>query len=164
MPEYIPTGFNKLQQKPPARAQYVPHTWNKHIYVKHIQLATQQSPSPKLNSADTNCVQSINSTFLYYALAVYPYIIPYINKISTFQYVLTQDTMAKYNKVLYYASTHPNDTIRYHASNMILTKDIDDTYLVLPASRSHITVHYCFTKHIIDYSKGEPPINDPILT
>ena len=60
MPEYIPTGFNKLQQKPPARPQDSPHPWNKPVDGKFIHLATKQISAPKLNSTDTNIVQSIN--------------------------------------------------------------------------------------------------------
>ena len=93
MPGYIPTILHKFQQKPQARAQDAPHSFNKHVYVKHIQLANQQSSAPKLNSADTNRVQSINSTFLHYDIAVDPTILPYINNISTFQSVPTKDTM-----------------------------------------------------------------------
>ena len=64
MPGYISTTLQKLNQKPPARPQDAPHPWKKPVYGKHIQLATQQRSAPKLNSADTNRVQSINVTFL----------------------------------------------------------------------------------------------------
>ena len=70
MSGYIRTPFQKFQHKPPARPKDDPHPWNKPVYFKHIQLATQQSSSPKPNSADTNSVQFINGTFLYYDLAV----------------------------------------------------------------------------------------------
>ena len=41
MPGYIPTVFQKTQNKSPECAQDAPNTLNKHVYVKHIQLATQ---------------------------------------------------------------------------------------------------------------------------
>ena len=37
-------------------------------------------------------------------------------------------------------------------------------YLVLPAAFSLISGHYCFTNLMIDYSKGTPNPNGPILT
>ena len=72
--------------------------------------------------------------------------------------------MAKYNQVMDYSSTHPNITIPYHASNMSLMIYIDGAYLVLPASHIHIACHYYFKKHIIEYSKANPPPNGPVLT
>ena len=132
MPGYTPTTLQRLQHKPLARPKYAPHSWNKPVYGKHIQLATHKISAPKLNYADTNKVQSINSTFLYYARAVDPTIILVLNKISTWKSAPTQDTMDKCNQVLDYASTHPNATICYHAIYMILMTDIDATSLVLP--------------------------------
>ena len=46
---------------------------------------------------------------------------------------------------------------------MILITDTDDAYLVLPASHSHIAGNYYFKNHLIDYSKGNPNPNGPIL-
>ena len=63
MPGYIPNELYKLQQKPLAHHQDNPHTRNKPVYGKHIQLATQQISTPKINSVDTNHVQSINGNF-----------------------------------------------------------------------------------------------------
>ena len=98
----------------------------------------RKAPSPKLNSADTNRVQSINGTFLYYDQAVYPFMLQSLNEIPTWQYAPTQDTMDKFNQVLDYASTHLNVTIRYHARDMILMTDTDFAYLVPLESRSSI--------------------------
>ena len=87
-----------------------------------------------------------------------------LNEISTFQYAPNQDTMYKCNQVLDYASTHPNATIRYHANNMILMTDTDSAYLVLPEARYRIAGYHYFTNRILDYSKGSPTTNGPILT
>ena len=54
MPGYIPTALHKLHHKPPACPQDAPHPYNKPVYGKHIQLASQKSSAPKLKSADTN--------------------------------------------------------------------------------------------------------------
>ena len=83
MPGYIPTVLHKFQHKRPESPQDASHPWNKSVYGKHTQLATHQSSAPKLNSADTNRVQSVNGTFIYYAQEVDPTILPSLNKIST---------------------------------------------------------------------------------
>ena len=119
-----------------------------HIHRINLFMATHPISYPKkisaqkLNTADRNCVQSININFLYYAQAVDPTMLPPLNKISTYQYELTQDTMGKCNQVMDYASTNPNATILYHTSDMILMTDIYTAYLVLPESRSCIAGYY----------------------
>ena len=95
MPGYTPMVLHKLQHKPTAHRQDSPHPWNKPVHCKHIQLITQKSSMPKLNSAETNRVQSVNGTFLYYARAIYPNILPAFNKISTCKFGTTQYTMDK---------------------------------------------------------------------
>ena len=42
--------------------------------------------------------------------------------------------------------------------------DTDATYLVLPEARSRIAGYYYFTNRMLDYSKGTPTTNFPILT
>ena len=123
LPRYTPTALHKFQHKLLAHYQDPPRPWNKPVYGKHIQLDTQQRSTPKLNSTEKNIVQSIKDTFLYYACAVKPTMLPAINDIFTFQSAPTQDTMEKFNQVLDYASTNPNSTIWYHANNMILMTD-----------------------------------------
>ena len=100
MPGYIPTVMHKLQHKASVSSQEAPNTCNKPIYRKHIQLSTQQSSAPKINSADTNIVQSINVTFLYYTHSVDPTILQNLNEGSTCKYSLKQDTMENCNQLL----------------------------------------------------------------
>ena len=90
--------------------------------------------------------------------------LPSLNGISTFQSSPTQDTMDKCNKLLDYASTQPNATIHYHASNMILMTGTYSAYLDLPEARSHIAGYYYFTNRMLNYSKSTPTPNVPILT
>ena len=164
MPGYIPITLQKFQHKPQARPQDAPHPWNKPVYRKHIQFATQQISAPKLNYSDTNIVHSINGTFIYYVQAVDPTMLPALNQIFTCQSAPTQDKMDECNQVLDYTSTHPNATIRYHASDMILMKDTDVSYLVLLETYSSIAEYYYFTNRMLNYSKGNPTPNGPILT
>ena len=72
--------------------------------------------------------------------------------------------MEKFNHILYYESKHPNATIKYHTSDMILITDKYSTYLVIPAAWSRITGHYYLKNHMIDYYKGNPNPNMTILT
>ena len=71
--------------------------------------------------------------------------------------------MDKCNQVLDYASTHPNTTIHYHASDMILMTDTDSAYLDILEACSFISGYYYFTNRMIDYYKDNPTPNGPIL-
>ena len=62
MPGYTPPALQKFEHKQTSCPQDAPHPWNKPVYEKHTQLYTQQSSAPKINSEDTNIVQSINGT------------------------------------------------------------------------------------------------------
>ena len=162
MPGYILTALQKLKHKQPARTQYAPHSRNKYVYGKHIQLATQQRSAQILNSTDKKRVQYINATFLYYAREVDPTMLTYLNKIYNCQSTMTQDTMEKCNQYLDYASTHTNTTIKYYASDMILTNDTYGTHIIILEASSRIEGHYYFAKQMLDYYKGNPTPNGPI--
>ena len=86
-----------------------------------------------------------------------------LNEISTCQPEPIQDIMDELNQSLYYTSTHPNATIHYHASNIILMTDTYSAHLILPESRSRIAGYYYFKNRMLDYSKGNPTTNRPIL-
>ena len=90
--------------------------------------------------------------------------LPALNEISTFQSAPTQDTLEKCYQLLYYASIHPNATIRYHASDVILIMDTYSDYLVLPVACCNISVNCCFTNLMTDYSKGNSTTKGTILT
>ena len=47
---------------------------------------------------------------------------------------------------------------------MILVKDTDAAYLVLPESHNLIAGYYYFRNRMLDYYKGNPTPNVPILT
>ena len=51
-----------------------------------------------------------------------------------------------------------------HKSNMILMTDTYATYLILLEARSRIVGNYYFTDLNLNYSKGNPTPNGPILT
>ena len=67
---------------------------------------------------------------------------PALNEISITQATPTTDTLAKCEQLLDYVSWHPNATIRFHASDMILYTDSDMVYLVLPRARSRLAGYF----------------------
>jgi hypothetical protein len=66
---------------------------------------------------------------LYYARAVDPIVLMPLNDIATEQTKATEKTQAATNQLLDYLATHPDATIIYHASDMILHIHSDASYL-----------------------------------
>ena len=58
IPGHITTALQKFEHKPLERPQYSPNIWNKPVD------GNQKILTQKINSTDTNRVQSINGTFL----------------------------------------------------------------------------------------------------
>jgi hypothetical protein len=52
-----------------------------------------------------------------------------LNDIATEQTNATEKTQAATDQILDYLATHPDATIRYHASDMVLHIDSDASYL-----------------------------------
>jgi hypothetical protein len=75
------------------------------------------------------CVQQITGTLLYYARSVDPTMLPAIGTIAAQQAHGTEATAAAVTHLLDYTATHPNATIRYQASDMILKIHSTASYL-----------------------------------
>jgi hypothetical protein len=73
---------------------------------------------------------------LYYARAVDLTVLMPLNDIETEQTKATGKTQAATNKLLDYLATHPDATIRYHDSDMILHIHSDASYLSVSNARS----------------------------
>jgi hypothetical protein len=91
------------------------------------------------HSRPNNVSQSKKSgSVLYYARAVDPTVLMPLNDIATEQTKATEKMQAATNQLLDYLATHPDATIRYHASNMILHIHSDASYLSVSNARSHL--------------------------
>jgi hypothetical protein len=75
---------------------------------------------------------------LYYARAVGPTVLMPLNDIAAKQTKATEKTQAATNQLLDYLATHPDATIRYHASGMILHIHSDASYLSVSNDRSRL--------------------------
>ena len=148
MNNYVTNSLNKLQYKQHIYPQYSPHHHNPINYTsKERQYATAPDTAPLLGPHDTKKIQSITGTYLYYARAVDPTILPALNEIAAQQAHPTKSTEQKAQRLMDYLNTYPNASIRYHASDMILHIDSDAVYLVAPKSRSRVAGFYYLSNH-----------------
>ena len=89
-----------------------------------------------------------------------PCIKPALNEIGTVQAAPTEDTKTKVQMLMDYLYYHPNATLRYFASDMILQGEADAAYLVLPKARSRAAAWYILGNDTT--SKPMPMLNAPV--
>jgi hypothetical protein len=87
-------------------------------------------------------VQRIIGSILYYAQAVDLTVIMALSTIASKQSKGTQNTMLKTKQLMDYLATHPNGTVRFHTSDMILNVHLDGSYLSKANAHSRACGHF----------------------
>ena len=167
MPTYTKDALHKFQHPAPSRPQDAPHAWNQPVYGAAVQYADQPENSPLFPPKSINLVQHIIGTLLYYAIAVDPTMLVAIGAIASQKSKATQATRDATVWLLNYAASHPNTTIRYNASDMVLHLHSDASYLSETGARSRVGGHYFLSNNYTDPSKPpltDSPLNGPIHT
>ena len=88
-----------------------------------------------------------------------------ISTIASTQTTTTEDTAKTVVKLLNYAASHPDATIWYHASGMVLHIHSDGSYLSAPKSQSRAGVHLFLRNTPINPQKPpatQYPLNGPV--
>jgi hypothetical protein len=137
MPGYVSNVLSKFQHDAPNHPQHTPSRYVTPVYGAKTQYATKDE-TPPLTPQQFLTIQKVTGSVLYYARAVDPTVLMPLNDIATEQTKATEKTQAARNKLLDYLATHPETTIRYHASDMILHIHSDTSYLSVSNARSRL--------------------------
>jgi hypothetical protein len=137
MPGYVSNILSKFQHDAPKHPQHTPSRYVTPVYGAKTQYATKDE-TPPLTAKQCLTIQKVTGSVLYYARAVDPTVLMPINDIATEQTKATEKTQAATNQLLDYLATHPDATIRYHASDMILHIHSDASYLSVSNARSRL--------------------------
>jgi hypothetical protein len=157
MPGYVSNVLSKFQHDAPKYPQHTPSRYVTPVYGAKTQYATTDE-TPPLKAKQCLTIQKVTGSVLYYARAVDPTVLMPLNDIATEQTKATEKTQAATNQMLDYLATHPDATIRYHVSDMVLHIHSDASYLSVshahsrlgglfflssnPPSRTHLTDPY----------------------
>jgi hypothetical protein len=114
IPGYVSNVLSKFQHDAPKHPQHTPSRYVTPVYGAKTQYATKDE-TPQLTAKQCLTIQKVTGSVLYYARAVDPTVLMPLNDIATEQTKATET-----NQMLDYLATHPDATIRYHASDMIL--------------------------------------------
>jgi hypothetical protein len=137
MPGYISNVLSKFQHGAPKHPQHTPSRYVTPVYGAKTQYATKYE-TPPLTATQCLTIQKVTGSVLYYARAVDPFVLMPLNDIATEQTKATGKTQAATNQMLDYLATHPDATIRYHASDMILHIRSNASYLLVSNARSRL--------------------------
>ena len=124
--------------------------------------------SPFLPPHRRTRIQRIIGTLLYYGRAVDSTILPCLGSLGSAQATPTEKTDAIVNHLLAYLHSHPNATIRYHASGMILHIHSDASYLSEANARSRAGGYFYLSELYANPNKAPshdsplPPMNGAI--
>jgi hypothetical protein len=134
MPGYVSNVLSKFQHDAPKHPQHTPSRYFTPVYGTKTQYATKDE-TPPLTAKQCLTIQKVTGSVLYYTRAVDPTVLMPLNDIATEQNKATEKTQAGTNQLLDYLATHPDATIRYHASDMILHIHSDASYLSVSNAR-----------------------------
>jgi hypothetical protein len=149
MPKYARNALIKFGHKAPAKPQHAPYPAAPVQYSskkQHVQTDTSSPLSPE----QIKFIQQVIGTFIFFGNAVDPTLAAALSAIASRQNKGTEDTMKATRQLLDYIATHPNPSIVYLASDMILALDIDGSYLSELGGKSRAAAYMFLTK------KGDP--------
>jgi hypothetical protein len=137
MPGYVSKVLSKFQHGARKHPQHTLSRYVTPVYGAKTQYAMKDE-TPPLTAQQCPTIQKVSGSFLYYARAVDPTVLMPLNDIATEQTKTKEKAHSATNKLLYYLATHPDATIRYHASDMILHIHSDASYLSVSSARSRL--------------------------
>jgi hypothetical protein len=153
MPGYASNVLRKFQHDAPKHPQHTPSRYVTPVYGAKTQYATKDE-TPPLTATQCLTIQKVTGSVLYYARAVDPTVLMPLNDIAMEQTKATGKTQAATNQLLDYLATHPDATIRYHASDVILHIHSDASYLSVSNARSRLGGLF--------FSGNKPPDQDKL--
>ncbi len=129
MPGYIRKVLDKYQHDMPQRPQHCPYSPSPKQYGAAAQTPPPPDTLKKVSPDDIKRIQRVVGSILYYAHAVDSTVLMALSSIAITQSKATEVTMEQTKQMLDYLATHPDATVRFQASDMILNIHSDASYL-----------------------------------
>ena len=152
MPGYVKHALHKFQHSTPKKPQDSPYPAMAKQYGIKVQLIDPIDTSAQLPTHEIKRLQQIIGTFLFYGRAIDPTLLTALSELSSGQATPTEATKCACQQFLDYCASHPDGSIRYHASNMILKLHSDSSYLNAVGARS------CQGGHLYLGNNSDPDI------
>ena len=143
MAGYVQQEVEKFQHgiKSPIKAIDTPQPY-KAMKKQGLPVTQPTNDAAKLSPQAIKHLQQTVGTFLFYSRAIDPTILTALSIIVMEQTQGTQTTKENAEHFLTYAAMHPNATIKFYKSNMILKIHSDASYLSERQGRSRAGGHF----------------------
>ena len=142
MPGYILKTLQKYKHIRSKRTQYSPYPAAPRTYGAAAQDPMPDDDTPEATEEEVKYIQQVVGTILYYARAVDITVLMALSTIASEQARATQTTIKNVKQLLDYLAWHPDATIRFHASDMILNIHSDASYLSAKGAKSRASGHF----------------------
>ena len=136
MPGYVEHTLHKFQHPTPKKPQDSPYPATAKQHGVKVQLIDPIETSAQLPTHEIKRLQQIIGTFLFYGRAIDPTLLTALNELSSAQATATEATKRACQQFLDYCASHPDGSICYHASDMILKLHSNSSYLNAVGARS----------------------------
>ncbi len=142
MPGYVRRQLVKYKHVISSHPQHCPYSPEPKKYGSEAQSPLPIDTTRPLGDKEIKAVQKIVGSMLYYAQAVDMTVLMALSTIASKQTKGTERTMEKALQVLDYLATHPDATVRFRATDMVMNIHSDMLYLLEPNSRSRACGHF----------------------
>ena len=129
VPGYVHRKRTKYQHSNPKNPQHSLYQAQPIQYITKVQQPFKYDTSSPLSDKQIKRVQDIVGTFVWYSRVCDPALAASLSAIASRQNKGTEDVMDACHQLLDYLAPHPDATIRYHSSGMILAFDTDASYI-----------------------------------
>jgi hypothetical protein len=129
MPGYIVKQLQRYKHASSTCPQHCPFYPQPKQYGSAAQCLIEPDTSPPLSKKDIKQVQWVIGSILYYARAINLTVLMALSSIASKQSKGTESTMKKCKQLLNYLATHPDTTVSFYVSDMILNIHSDASYL-----------------------------------
>ncbi|KAL7482175.1 hypothetical protein ACHAW6_007870 [Cyclotella cf. meneghiniana] len=145
MPDYARNALVKFGHVNPSRPQHSPYKAAPITYGA-TRRENMTDDTPPISSEQIKFIQQVVGTFLFFGRAVDPTLAAALSSIASRQSNGTEATLQATHQLLDYVATHPNPSIQYLASDMILALDTDGSYLSELNGKSRAAAYMFLTK------------------
>ena len=121
------------------------HPWQKPNYGAKTQYALLPDDTNSLNAADKTRILEVLGTLLFFARAIDSTLLTAIGELATEQSEGTKTTMENLSQLLNYCASHPDATVRFTASDMVVAVESDTSYLSVVKARSRAAGYFYLT-------------------
>ena len=128
MPGYVEAALEEFKHERPTQQQHAP--------LKMYHQTPHSDDARLLTKKEITFIQRVTGKFLYYARAVDCTMLHALNDIATKTVNGTTETLDAIKCFMDYASWHPDASVLFRASDMILHIESDGAHLTAPKSRS----------------------------